>query len=237
MTSMFTENVPHRPYTASLSFTDRAVETIAMPDVTPIVFVVDDDISVRESLEGLVTSAGWQPETFASASDFLSRGRSNVPCCLVLDVTLPGLNGLALQQQLAERTEMPIIFITGHGDVPMSVRAMKAGAVEFLTKPFKDDVLLEAIRDAIERSRAALRLDSELRALRTCYEALTPREREVMKLVVKGLLNKQVGGDLGISEITVKAHRGQVMRKMKAGSLPDLVTMAARLGLSSAPKH
>jgi FixJ family two-component response regulator len=220
-----------------LSFTGRAVETIAMPDVTPVVFVVDDDISVREALEGLVTSAGWQPETFASASDFLSRGRATAPCCLVLDVTLPGLNGLGLQQQLAERTEMPIIFITGHGDVPMSVRAMKAGAVEFLTKPFKDDVLLEAIRDAIERSRAALHLDSELRALRLCYEALTPREREVMTLVVKGLLNKQVGGDLGISEITVKAHRGQVMRKMKAGSLPDLVTMAARLGLSSPPKH
>ena len=155
----------------------------------------------------------------------------------MLDVTLPGLNGLELQQQLAERTEIPIIFITGHGDVPMSVRAMKAGAVEFLTKPFKDDALLDAIRGAIERSRAALRLDSELRALRTCYESLTSREREVMALVVSGLLNKQVGGELGISEITVKAHRGQVMRKMKADSLPDLVGMAARLGLRSAPRH
>ena len=155
----------------------------------------------------------------------------------MLDVTLPGLNGLDLQQQLAERTDMPIIFITGHGDVPMTVQAMKAGAVEFLTKPFKDDVLLDAIRSAIERSRAALRLDSEMRALRNCYASLTPREREVMALVVSGLLNKQVGGELGISEITVKAHRGQVMRKMKADSLPDLVTMAARLGLRSAPKH
>jgi FixJ family two-component response regulator len=151
----------------------------------------------------------------------------------VLDVTLPGVNGLELQQQLAERTDMPIIFITGHGDVPMTVQAMKAGAVEFLTKPFKDDVLLDAIRDAIERSRAALRQDSEMRALRDCYASLTPRERQVMELVVSGLLNKQVGGELGISEITVKAHRGQVMRKMKADSLPDLVTIAARLGLRS----
>jgi FixJ family two-component response regulator len=170
-------------------------------------------------------------------TDFLSRPRATVSCCLLLDVTLPGLSGLELQQQLANRTEMPIIFITGHGDVPMTVQAMKAGAVEFLTKPFKDDVLLNAIRGAIERSRAALHLDLELRALKNCYESLTPREREVMALVVVGLLNKQVGGELGISEITVKAHRGQVMRKMKADSLPDLVTMAARLGLRSAPKH
>jgi FixJ family two-component response regulator len=153
----------------------------------------------------------------------------------VLDVALPGLNGLELQQQLADRTEMPIIFITGYGDVPMTVRAMKAGAVEFLTKPFRDDVLVAAIGSAIERSRAALRLDSELRTLRSCYASLTPREREVMALVVSGLLNKQVGGELGISEITVKAHRGQVMRKMEAESLPDLVRMAARLGLRSAP--
>lgn len=206
-----------------------------MSDITPIVFVVDDDVSVRESLELLITYAGWQPELFASAQEFLSRPRVIVPSCLVLDVTLPGLNGLELQQQLAARTDMPIIFITGYGDVPMSVRAMKAGAVEFLTKPFRDDALLDAIRGAIERSRAALRLDSEMRDLRTNYESLTPREREVMALVVSGLLNKQVGGELGISEITVKAHRGQVMRKMKADSLPDLVTMAARLGLGSAP--
>jgi FixJ family two-component response regulator len=207
-----------------------------MPDVTPIVYVVDDDVSVRESLELLIKNAGWQPEIFASAQDFLSRPRVAVPSCLVLDVALPGLNGLELQQQLADRTDMPIIFITGYGDVPMTVRAMKAGAVEFLTKPFRDDVLLNAIRGAIERSRAALRLDSEMRTLRNCYESLTPREREVMALVVSGLLNKQVGGELGISEITVKAHRGQVMRKMQADSLPDLVTMAARLGLRSVPK-
>ncbi len=207
-----------------------------MPDVTSVVFVVDDDVSVRESLELLIRTAGWQPETFASSQEFLSRPPATVSCCLVLDVTLPGLNGLELQQQLADRTSIPIIFITGHGDVPMTVQAMKAGAVEFLTKPFKDDVLLDAIRGAIERSRAALRRESELRVLNNSYESLTRREREVMTLVVSGLLNKQVGGELGISEITVKAHRGQVMRKMKADSLPDLVTMAARLGLRSAPK-
>jgi FixJ family two-component response regulator len=208
-----------------------------MPDVKSIVFVVDDDISVRESLELLIKSAGWQPQTFATALEFLSGPQPMVPCCLVLDMTLPGLNGLELQHQLAGRTDMPIIFITGHGDVPMTVQAMKAGAVEFLTKPFKDDVLVDAIRAAIERSRAVLLVDAELRALRNRYDSLTPREREVMALVVSGLLNKQVGGELGISEITVKAHRGQVMRKMKADSLPDLVTMAARLGLRSAPAH
>jgi FixJ family two-component response regulator len=208
-----------------------------MSNIPAIVFVVDDDVSVRESLELLIKSAGWQPETFASAHEFLSRPPANVPCCLVLDVTLPGLNGLELQQQLAKRTDMPIIFITGYGDVPMTVRAMKAGAIEFLTKPFKDDVLVEAIRGAIDRSRDALRDEAELRMLRDCYASLTPREREVLALVVAGQLNKQVGGELGISEITVKAHRGQVMRKMKAGSLPDLVTMAARLGLQSIPKH
>ena len=208
-----------------------------MPDVTAIVFVVDDDISVRESLELLIKSAGWQPETYASAQAFLSRPRPAVPCCLVLDVKLPGVSGLELQTQLTERSDIPIIFITGHGDVPMTVQAMKAGAVEFLTKPFKHDVLLNAVRGAIERSRAALHHDSEMQALRNCYASLTPREREVMALVVSGLLNKQVGGELGISEITVKAHRGQVMRKMKAGSLPDLVTMAARLGLRPAPTH
>jgi FixJ family two-component response regulator len=207
-----------------------------MPDATAVVFVVDDDISVRESLESLIKTAGWRAETFATAPDFLARPPVALPCCLVLDVSLPGLNGLELQQQLAQRTEMPIIFITGYGDVPMTVRAMKAGAVEFLTKPFKDDVLLDAIRQAIERSRAALREQSEMLTLRECYASLTQREREVMTLVVAGLLNKQVGGELGISEITVKAHRGQVMRKMKADSLPDLVTMAARLGLSVASK-
>jgi FixJ family two-component response regulator len=208
-----------------------------MAEVRPIVFVVDDDISVRESLELLFRTVGWQVETFASAHDFLARPRATVPCCLVLDVTLPGLNGLELQQRLTERTDMPIIFITGFGDVPMSVRAMKAGAVEFLTKPVKDDVLVEAIRQAIERSRAAVERERQMNVLRTCYSSLTTREREVMALVVSGLLNKQVGGELGISEITVKAHRGQVMRKMKADSLADLVTMAERLGVRAAAKH
>ena len=208
-----------------------------MLHATPIVFVVDDDISVRESLELLIRSAGWQAETFESGQEFLSRPRASVPSCLLLDVTLPGLSGLELQQQLAERTDMPIIFITGHGDIPMTVRAMKAGAAEFLTKPLRDDVLVNAIRDALDRSRAARRADAELQTLRTCYESLTPREREVMVRVTAGMLNKQVGSDLGISEITVKAHRGQVMRKMKAESLPDLVTMSARLGLQPTPKH
>jgi FixJ family two-component response regulator len=237
MATKSTWDATRAPYTVPALTASRSIEVLPMQDVTSIVFVVDDDVSVRESLELLVRTAGWQPETFASAQAFLCRPQPTVPCCLVLDVTLPGLSGLDLQKRLAERTDMPIIFITGHGDVPMTVQAMKAGAAEFLTKPFKDDVLLDAIRSAIERSRAALRLDSEMRALRNCYASLTPREREVMALVVSGLLNKQVGGELGISEITVKAHRGQVMRKMKADSLPDLVTMAARLGLRSAPKH
>ena len=215
----------------------RSLEVYTNPDGTSIVFVVEDDISVRESLELLIQSAGWQPELFVSAQEFLSRPRPTVPCCLILDVNLPELSGLELQKQLADRNDMPIIFISGHADVPMSVQAMKAGAIEFLTKPLQHDVLLKVIRDAIERSREAFRLDSEMQALRGCYESLTQREREVMALVVSGLLNKQVGGELGISEITVKAHRGQVMRKMKADSLPDLVTMAARLRLRPATKH
>ena len=200
-------------------------------EITPVVFVVDDDVSVREALEPLIRYAGWQPETFASAQDFLDRPRLTVPSCLVLDVSLPDLNGLDLQKRIVDRTDMPIIFITGHGDVPMTVRAMKAGAVEFLTKPFDDEVLLSAIRNAIERSESALGDEAHLRVLRERYALLSPREREVMSLVVSGLLNKQVGGELGISEITVKAHRGRVMQKMKAASLADLVTMAARLHL------
>src|SRR5271167_2216598 len=203
----------------------------------PIVFVVDDDISVRESLELLIRCEGWQPETFTSAQEFLDRPRVLVPSCLVLDVSLPSLNGLDLQKRVSvERTDMPIIFITGYGDVPMTVQAMKAGAVEFLMKPFSDEVLLNAIRHAIERSQTALDHEAETRALRDCHASLSRREREVMALVVSGLMNKQVGGELGISEITVKAHRGQVMRKMKADSLADLVRMAARLSLAPAQK-
>ena len=202
----------------------------------PIVFVVDDDISVRESLELLIRSAGWEPETFESAQEFLSRPRVSVPSCLVLDVGLPGLNGLELQERVAlDRTDMPIMFITDYGDVPTTVQAMKAGAVEFLTKPFSDDVLLGAIRNAIERSQTALDHEAEMRGLRDRHASLSRREREVMALVVSGLLNKQVGFELGISEITVKAHRGKVMRKMEAHSLADLVTMAARLRLAPAP--
>jgi len=199
---------------------------------TPIVFIVDDDVSVRSAVESLIESAGWVAETFASAQEFLRRPRVAAPSCLVLDVSLPDINGLELQSRVAtDRTDMPIIFISGYGDVPMTVRAMKAGAVEFLMKPFKDDVLLDAIRSAIDRSLTALREESEAQVLRSRSASLTPREREVMALVVSGLLNKQVGGELGISEITVKAHRGQVMRKMKAESLPALVTMAWRLGV------
>jgi len=200
-----------------------------VPHAIPIVFVVDDDVSVREALEALIGSEGFETETFASAEAFLARPRVFTPNCLVLDVTLPDLNGLDLQKRLVGRDDMPIIFITGYGDVPMTVQAMKAGAVEFLMKPFKDGVLLDAIQNAIGRSVTALRQESETQVLRSRCASLTPREREVMALVVSGLLNKQVGGELGISEITVKAHRGQVMRKMKANSLPDLVAMALRL--------
>jgi len=201
-----------------------------MPDAS-IVYVVDDDISVRQSLELLICHEGWRPELFETAQEFLSCPRTSLPSCLVLDLSLPGLNGLDLQKRVAaDRAEMPIIFITGHGDVPATVQAMKAGAIEFLTKPFTDEVLLAAIKQALERSRAVLDHQAELKNLRERYALLSPREREVMALVVRGLLNKQVGFELGISEITVKAHRGQVMRKMEAGSLADLVNIAAKLG-------
>jgi FixJ family two-component response regulator len=205
-----------------------------MLDPGPIVFVVDDDISVRESLELLIRCEGWQPETFSSGQEFLARPRALVPSCMVLDFSLPGLNGLELQKRVAvERTAMPVIFISGYGDVPMTVQAMKAGAVEFLTKPFSEEALLSAIRAALERSRVALGREAEIRSLRDRYASLSRRERQVMGLVVSGLLNKQSGGELGISEITVKAHRGKVMQKMKADSLADLVRIAAKL--QSAP--
>jgi FixJ family two-component response regulator len=201
-----------------------------MLHANPIVFVVDDDVSVRESLELMISSAGWQPETFSSAAQFLCRPRVQVPSCLILDVNLPDLNGLDLQMRVAgERSEMPIIFISGYGNVPMTVRAMKAGAVEFLTKPFTDEALLDAIRNAIERSRVILDRAAEIQMLADRYQMLSTREREVMALVTTGLLNKQVAFDLGISEITVKVHRGRVMRKMQAGSLVDLAAMATKL--------
>jgi FixJ family two-component response regulator len=206
-----------------------------MPHGTPVVFVVDDDVSVRESLEALIRFAGWQVEVFATAQEFLSHRRVAAPSCLVLDLALPDLNGLDLQKRVAaDRPDMPIIFITGYGDVPTSVQAMKKGAVEFFTKPLSDEILLNAIRDAIERSRAALHQEAELHTLRDRHASLSRREQEVMALVVSGLLNKQVGFELGISEITVKTHRGKVMRKMGAPSLAALVTMAARLGLREA---
>jgi FixJ family two-component response regulator len=206
-----------------------------MATAKPIVFVVDDDVWIRESLQTLLRDEGWHPETFASAQEFLDRPRAFIPSCLVLDISLPGLNGLELQKRVAvERTDMPIIFITGHGDIPTSVGAMKAGAVEFLTKPFNDEVLLTAIRQALERSQLALAQEAEMRELRDRYAALTARERDVMVLVVSGLLNKQVAGELGIAESTVKAHRGQVMQKMKANSVADLVKMTARLNQSGA---
>jgi FixJ family two-component response regulator len=205
-----------------------------MPTDAPIVFIVDDDISVRESLELLIRSEGWQAETFTSAQEFLDRPKAPVPSCIVLDIGLPGLNGLELQRNLAaEQMAMPIIFITGCGDVPKSVQAMKAGAVDFLTKPFNDEVLLSAVRQAIERSRLAISHETERQELRERHASLTPRERQVMALVVRGLLNKQIGGELSISEITVKAHRGQVMQKMKADSLATLVKMAGKLRLAA----
>jgi FixJ family two-component response regulator len=212
--------------------------SLSMLQATPIVFVVDDDPSVGEALGSLILQAGWKPQVFASAQEFLKFPRVLVPSCLVLDVTMPGLNGLELQSLIAgDRIEMPIIFITGHADVPMTVKAMKAGAVEFLTKPVPENVLLSAIVSAITRSRGALDRAIEIQALRARYAKLTPREREVMALVVRGLLNKQVGGELKMAEITVKAHRGQIMRKMNAASFADLVSMAADLGLAAPAKR
>ncbi len=215
---------------------NNAVPSSATRSAVPVVFVVDDDVSVRESLEHLIQCAGWQPEIFASARDFLARAPVQCPSCLVLDVTLPDINGLELQRRVgAQRAQTPIIFITGHGDVPTTVQAMKAGAVDFLMKPFDDNLLLHAIQEGIEQSQAALNQEAGMRVLRDRYAALSRREREVMQLVVSGLLNKEVGAELGISEITVKAHRGRVMRKMNARSLPDLVSQAARLSVALPP--
>ena len=224
------------PFAGSQVF-DHGFQEAPAPNVTPIVFVVDDDVAVRESLELLIRREGWRPETFVSPQDFLRRSPSVVPNCLVLDLSLPGLNGLDLQKRVAiERPYMPVIFIADCVDVPTTVKAMKAGAVEFFMKPFRDDALLSSIQEALERSRAALAHESEVQILRDRYMSLSRREREVMALVVSGLSNKQAGGELGISEITVKCHRGQVMQKMKSNSLAHLVKMAATLDLASASK-
>ncbi len=208
-----------------------------MPPARPTIVVVDDDISIRESLGFLIQSEGWEPALFESAQDFLPRLSTIVPSCLILDVNLPDLSGLDIQQRISgERSSTPIIFITGSGDIPTSVRAMKAGAAEFLTKPLDDEILIAAIRDAVLSSQANLEREGALRQLEERFASLTKREREVMSLVVKGLMNKQVGFELDISEITVKAHRGRVMEKMQATTFVDLVNMAGRLGISTVPE-
>ena len=210
---------------------------LAMPPTTPTVVVVDDDISVRESLELLIQSEGWQPALFDSAQEFLARLPTVEPSCLILDVNLPDLSGLDIQQRISdEKSSTPIIFITGYGDIPTSVRAMKAGAAEFLTKPLDDEVIIEAIRAAVRRSDANLKREGAQRQLQERFDSLTKREREVMNLVVKGLMNKQVAFELDISEITVKAHRGRAMEKMHAATFVDLVNMAARLGIGTTPE-
>ena len=207
-----------------------------MADTPAIVFVVDDDASVREALQRLVRSAGLQVEAFASAEAFLARPRADAPACLVLDVRLPDLSGLDLQRRMADaNNEIPIVFITGHGDIPTTVRAMKAGAMEFLTKPLVDGDVLESIQQALARDRATRDHQADTAALRGRFALLTPREAEVMAWVVSGLLNKQIAGELGISEETVKVHRGHVMRKMEADSLADLVRMSGRLGIPPPP--
>jgi FixJ family two-component response regulator len=214
-----------------------AARSFSMVGVRPLVFVVDDDVSLRDSLGFLIANAGWRAKLFASASEFLASSPPPSPSCVVLDVGLPDLNGLELQQRIAsERAAMPIIFITGRGDIPMTVQAMKAGAVEFLAKPLKPAVLLRAIQSALERSRMYLEKEANIQAHRDRYQALSRRQREIMALVVRGQLNKQVASELGITEITVKQHRGQMMRKMRARSVPELVTIATRLGLDTAGK-
>jgi FixJ family two-component response regulator len=217
--------------------TSHLSNSLAMSRPAPIVFVVDDDVSVRESLELLIRNQGWRPELFESAQSFLAYERLTLPSCLVLDVNLPDLNGLDLQRQIASASSLlPIVFVTGYGDIPMSVRAMKAGAAEFLTKPFDDEAMIRAIESALAKSRKALEKDAAKDVLRERFACLSKREREVMALVVKGLMNKQVGGELDISEITVKAHRGRVMQKMRAVTFVELVNMATELGMSTSLK-
>lgn len=221
-------------YASSALILGCGLKSSLVSDATPIVYVLDEDASLRESLELLIHREGWRPETFASAEEFLTHSRALVPSCLVLDVSLQGFNGLDLQKRIAiDRPDMPIIFIADKVDIPTTVQAMKAGAVEFFMKPFRDDLLLSSIREALERSRVVIGHETEMQSIRDRFALLTTRERQVMALVVSGLLNKQVGGELGISEITVKAHRGQAMQKMRANSLADLVKMAARLRLTA----